>query len=332
MSDRQKPDEPRKGGMNLGPAYDSVHGDANPKIAASPARIDWRLPLVVLVLVSILAAGVVYSLQSAPPTQPWLDLQEIRVASDEGYLYLLIRTRADTAQPDWNRVAFRIGFDTYDAERGSRYWPAPLDAKIGSGIEFLLDVRGPERTEMFVVNGYDPYEEENPIVSPRASAPGFRRMMMTANRERYGRDGTHYPAITVNRGIFRFGSTDPSREDYLTNADITTGPGIVEMRIPWGLLNVSDPSSRRVLHSEGYGREEVGTTGTNGFRIYVVSWDPRSNQRGAADAIPRTGRAAPLYRWDAWESPEFTVEPKLGFNEIRDTMKSLPSHPGEDRE
>jgi hypothetical protein len=325
-------DEPRKPKMKLGPAYYSVHGDGERKIASSPAKIDWRLPLVVLVLGSVLAVGVVYALQSAGPTDPWLDLRDVRVASDEGYLYLLVRTHAESSDPDWDRVAFRIGIDTYDAERGARRWPSPTRSKIGSGIEFLLDVRGPGRTEMFVVDGYDPHDEENPIVSPDTSDIRFRRMMMIANRERYARDGTHYPAIRVNRGLFRFGSTDPSREDYDTNADITTGPGMLEMRIPWGLLNVSDPSSRRVIHSEGYGREEIGTTGTTGFRIYVVSWDPGSSRPGVADAIPRTGRTAPLYRWPAWETPEFTIEPKLGFNEIRDTMRSLPDHPGEDRE
>lgn len=297
----------------------ALHGDSEPRIASSPEKFDWRLPIIVLLFVLLVGAGVVYAVVTAEPDEPWLDLESLRVDSDEGHLYLFIETAATAGiEPEWETTSFVIGIDTYDAERGARFFPS-LDHRIGSGVEFMIRIDSDRDGEVLVVQGYDPYDGENPIVSPRDERPDFVPMNLVTNRTRFTRAGRQIPEISVARGKLRASSEETPESG--PRADFAVGAEGIEIRLPWALLHVSDPSSRRVLHSEEPGREEIGSAMTHGFRIYVVSVDDEDE---VADAIPRSGRQAPLYRWETWETASYEMIPKKGLPLIEEAMKAIP--------
>jgi hypothetical protein len=264
----------------------------------------------------------------------WSALRELRVTSDEGYLYVLLRTDGGPKAPDWANTCLRLAIDTYDPARGVRRLPEPGAATIATGAEFLVDLRGPGASFVRVAAPYEPYAaiDRGPIASPRNTRDGnvsFVPLTLETNRERIGRDGTRYPPVVVDRGALRYGSLDPEASDRDTRTDVAVGvvQGTIELRLPWALLNVTDPSSRRVLHQETEHEQPLDTVATDGFRIYAFAYDPSRPKRGPLSRLPAAGTTPPLYTWDPWDVPTFRTEPKAGFETIRATLDALPDRP-----
>jgi hypothetical protein len=262
----------------------------------------------------------------------WGALDELRVTSDEGYVYLLLRTEGGPQPPDLaHETAFRIAIDTYDSARGETRLPDPGSATIASGAEFLVDIAGPGRSFVTVSAPYEPHAviDTGPVASPRGGAGRFAHLLFEANRERIGRDGTRYPAVVVDRGELRFGSLDPSSSKFDTRTDVAIGAatGTIELRIPWAILNVTDPSSRRVLHQETQHGPPLDTTMTDGFRFYAFAVDPGDPARAPLSRLPASGVKAPQYTWKSWEAPSWRTELKRGADRIREAMNGLPDRP-----
>lgn len=286
-----------------------------------------RVALVVLAVVAI-AAAVAWKRQRA---SGWLELRELRATTDEGYVYLLLQT-AGTDAPDWDRVLYRIAIDTYDPSRGERRLPAPYGASIPTGAEFMVEIGGPKMSAVFVTPAYDPYPlageavEGRPVVSPEEPSGRFVKMLMRVNRPRFARDGRRFEPVTVERGRLRFVAEGEDAR-VVAQADAAAGPGgAIEVRIPWALLNVSDPSSHRVLN--GVSRaEDSESTQTKGFRIYSYSFDRARIKNPLRDQLPGAWARSAMFRWAGWEEPKYRLEPKLGAAVIARTMQELAGAP-----
>jgi len=136
-------------------------------------------------------------------------------------------------------------------------------------------------------------------------------MWVTTNRWRIARNGRTFPAEGVDRGRLRFGTEAAST---LSDWYVDRGAGLVEVRIPWGLLNVTDPSSHRILRriSPGGGFQ---TDSTDGFRFGVVAVD---HAGGELDRLA----AGPTYQWAGWEMPVSHERLKAAYYAIRDLWSS----------
>jgi hypothetical protein len=253
-------------------------------------------------------------------------LRELRVTSDEGYLYLLL-SLGEPVPIDWRREKFWIGIDTYGTDAGEHSLPPPVGGEIAIGLEFLLRLEGRAASRLLVDPPYLILEGEQgrPCRSERNADGIFTDILAVPNRERYGRDGTHYPARTYSRSPLRRGSTDPDSPGYESLADWIASPdgSAIELRIPWGLLNVADPSSHRVIDERERRTGPVETSITEGFRFHVVALDSGA----VVDQLPGPEASAvtdyPVYRWPAWEQPTYHLIPKRSHDILRRKLREL---------
>ncbi|KPK01950.1 MAG: hypothetical protein AMS20_12720 [Gemmatimonas sp. SG8_28] len=75
----------------------------------------------------------------------------------------------------------------------------------------------------------------------RRNADGrYDSLRVVTNRPRFTRDGTEFAALGYDRGVLRRGQLPDGNWERQSN-------GALEVRIPWMLLNFTDPSQRRVL-------------------------------------------------------------------------------------
>ena len=285
----------------------------------------------VITLAVIIAAMIVIRISTRRKPTGWFALKEIRATADEGYVYLLLQTEG-SGSPDWNTLLYRIAVDTHDPKRGERKLPEPYSASIASGAEFLIDIGGPGDSEIRVTPTYDPYPDKGqavegrPIVSPDKPSGVFKGMQFQANRERFWRNGHRVLPIVIGRGTLRFLHDRPDGRTDL-KADIAVGgEGTIEMRIPWGLLNVADPSSRLVL--SGISRSENSETApTDGFRFYVYTFNKKDKKDPRRDQLPGRWFQAPLFVWKPWDVPKYKLELKESSRDIARTMKELSDVP-----
>lgn len=250
------------------------------------------------------------------------------VHHDEAYLYL----RLDVGAVDWSRARYVIGVDTYDAQRGDSRLPY-TGTRSTSRLEFAIDLAGPSAARVLVDRPYNLYRFL-PIVGARTPAlqsvynrpfrtePNddgrYDTVWVTPNRRTIGRDGRVYDAQRLERNRLRHAL---QRETTLADWYADSSTRTIELRIPWGLLHVMDPSSRFVLFGTD-GSDPAGVQ-TPGFRFIVESHDPTAPQDAARrDQLPRG--PLPLWTWPTWETPRWYAERKPQFRAMQEAFHAIP--------
>lgn len=135
-----------------------------------------------------------------------------------------------------------------------------LSAPLGMDAEFLLTVHGTDDTRLCVWAPYDAWRErflyETKGVDPFANPIGADSTAFVPIRSALEND-LLVDAITYETKLMRrlgvretgrltHGSGDPESAQYDSLSDFCFGDGIVEIRLPWLLLNVGDPANMRV--------------------------------------------------------------------------------------
>ena len=251
------------------------------------------------------------------------DSTRLRLGADPGFLYLAVEATAwRGATFDWRTQRIQIALDTHRGDAGEFLLPTSgLEANIG--FEFLLEFDGPDEAQLRVTPEYNLYTPARLVQSGPQQGVPFRRPVRSVarrdatfdtlytmtNRPRLRRDGSVIRGTGLNQGRLRLGR---SEENSLADWWMDTAVGMLQVRIPWGLLNVGDPSSRQVLTDaavQGPLPETRPTERTDGIRAAVVVWSPGPAVRWSLPArspegVLRFDAIAP-WAWPTWETPEW---------------------------
>jgi hypothetical protein len=276
------------------------------------------------------------SLYVEPPESPGAP-GGLRVQANESHLFLTAHFPGLAGRPfPWDSIGAMIAIDTWLPSVGQHRLPhGLLDSE--TGFEFLLDLRTPEDAEIRILPEYNPYGAapdssgddlgrfyHRPVTIRDRHDGVFDSMYVGINRARYGRDGTFSPARGVNRGRLRFGTESASS---LSDWYYDESSGLLQIRIAWGLLNVSDPSTATILYETTAG-DSFGTVKAQGFRFGVLTYRKASGM-AVIGALPRPADAhwkAATFRswqWTGWENPRWHSHPKPAYHAMRETWESL---------
>jgi hypothetical protein len=144
----------------------------------------------------------------------------------------------------------------------------------------------------------------------------FDALRVLTNGLRFGRDGAEYLAMGYDRGLLPGGASPDGFWEWLEDGSA------LEVRIPWALINVTDPSSRRVVRigAPANKRGELATTQVDGVRLVLglragETWH----------SLPATGRAEDIaqFSWATWEQPEWTSRRRPIFEAMREAYRAL---------
>jgi hypothetical protein len=209
-------------------------------------------------------------------------------------------------------VRWMIGVDTWRADRGQFRLPG-VPGRLPLGVEFALDLRDTSDAQLLVAATYNPFLGPRPGMRPTdlddlyddhatldavRDDARFDSLFVTTNRFRVARDGRQFAARGVNRGRLRYGrATGSGGGSTLADWFVDRAAGLVELRLPWNLLNVTDPSSRTVL-ARVTPTGPFGTQVTDGFRFELVGLGPD----GRVVVGPS---ATPTFTWPTWEQPRW---------------------------
>ncbi len=260
----------------------------------------------------------------------------VRAAHDEAYLWLRVEA-PDRGPAD----VLYVGFDLLDPARGDRLWPGGVGPRSPVGLEMVLVDDGAEVRLLAdpsmnpfaivpVADGSEDARRREIGAPPRGAFQGafeqrFNRPWRTVdhadgrydslrvlvNRRRLGRDGTEFMGAGYDRGILPPGPAP----DGLWERD---GVSVLEVRIPWGLLDVTDPSSRTLLQSAATDSGGFGTTQIPDVGLVVGLAGPGGAWRGA-----RTGDDVGRYAWPVWEEPEWTARRRPAWAAMRDAFAGV---------
>lgn len=295
------------------------------------------------------------------------DRETIRAASDEAYLWLLVEGAQTPVDP--GELTY-LGFDMIDPGAGDFRWPGqggPESSAPGIpvGVEFVLRASA-EGVRLLVDPPQNPFRLDSVGMGARRlesetfqvqdRPPGLFRsrkeqrfnlpyltrlnrdgiydsLQVITNRRRFARDSTEYLAMGYDRGVLPEG---PPPDGMWEQRD-----GALEIRIPWMLLNVTDPSSRTLLQGPGgnvanavtdaAGRERIifpdsiigqlGTTSIEGIRVVGA----RRSSAGVWRSWPGSGSVDDVaeYRWQAWEEPEWRARRRPVWGVMQRTFEEI---------
>ncbi len=257
-------------------------------------------------------------------------LQKLSVQHDEGFLYVLL----ETARPiHFDHGHFLIGIDTCRPEVGEFLLPFDTRTPSPVGLKFLVHLCGRDNSRILVCHTYDKYLNWRRDICPAISGQGAWVMMYNeVNRRRVSKNGTKfYPSHSFSMSDLRHGTLRGDHAVHL--ADFNVDGTLLEIRLPWGLLNFTDPSSRMVLWKDarGFARK------TDGLRILAVSYKPGAGSLAAektgalqniTDSLPYALElsAVRTYTWKEWRMPLYHEHVKQNYWITKKFLAGIPDY------
>ncbi len=236
--------------------------------------------------------------------------------ADQAYFYLISK------MPGFNfsKHNLYIAIDTYDKKKGEHKLEF-LDDPCEYGIEFLLEFTSKEEAKILVDDKYsvftDIYNNKIPVYSSKDNDNGvFSEQLLLSNRPRVTLTGDSIEGHLHNRSKLLHGNSDLpkySNADWYWNEDSS----IIEIRLTWHLLNVSDPSGMYVL-DDIPNTPEIECTQTPGFNVLIFVTDKNNK------LIKEFDKNGPYFcSWETWNNPEFYSRKKAIYKELQTTFLQL---------
>ncbi len=241
-------------------------------------------------------------------------LRALWLQADEEYLYLRLDLKRS---PDWSHQRVGIAIDTYDPRLGNTRL-GPVGLECTNGTEFLVLLDDTNRAQVLVDSAYSLFSDPTSPVEPRyrtlaGNDGSFITQQLMNNHPRFTATGETVPAQVTEYGRLVFGrSADNSLADWYERY------GIIELRLPWGVLSVSDPSSFQVIQNDTL-TPGIESATTNGFAFSAfIMHDTTTGATGLVSSLPAATGArlgfTRRWRWSGWEMPRCVERLKQGYH------------------
>ena len=186
---------------------------------------------------------------------------------------------------------FLVHKNNFDPENDTLYLPIDTNPKIGStycenydvsferASDFLMVINGRENSRIEVQERYEAlmstyaneYYAIDPYIDPpKKDSPVFKKIYMPLRVKDILPNYDTVENVTKGEkfetGNLRYGNANPDAEDFDSLSDFIFSGDYVEIRIPWQLLNFSNPSEM-MIHDDYY--ECYGIENLNIDKMYV---------------------------------------------------------------
>lgn len=253
---------------------------------------------------------------------------EVRITHDEGFVYIMIMFNIKV---DFDRFNILIGIDTGYKMFGEFRFPCGVDRLSPIGLKYVIHIAGKNSSRILVTSSYNKYlsHQMSPKkqIFPDISRDGkWSMMIVKTNRRRVSKnkDKIYIPRF-YNISKLNFGSLNPrDTKSYNDLADFYFLDNILEIRLPWELLNFTDPSEKRML----WLTETEETRISDGIRLVGVLYETNRDLwpkcSTVLDYFPDDWESADLvtYNWDPWNYPTFHQEIKQSYHYLRRKLEN----------
>lgn len=236
----------------------------------------------------------------------------LSVKHDCTYLYLMVRKE----DADYDSEKLYIPFDITPNSGSSAY----EDKALSAPADFMLVVDGQENTQMLVQSYYDLYQYEYDKYDKEITTTAemkqpdntlFQPIYYLVERELVLQDRAEIiPLQRFPAGKFVFGTSDFDSEEYNSLTDFCYRDDILEIRIPWLLLNFRDPS-RKEIEDDFRANDGISGTFIEDIRIGLGSEKEKAIQMNS-------------YTWEEWDYYPYFERPRKSYYILQEQFSDLP--------
>lgn len=257
------------------------------------------------------------------------------VTSDERYVYFRLDFEKDNESFDWSKIGAMILLDTIP-DQGQHSLPGSSGLKSEAGIDFVIDLKGPNKSRIVVDSYYDPFYYQYGKINnflPKVDSVDkinnglFHKTILALNRpmDVIDRDKTyHVPFESYETGQLKFGNGNPNhiKFDSMTDISYNKKNHIVEVRIPWQLLNVKDPSKHEII-GDIWENGLDSSIEIPGIKMAIVTYRPDTHDLlgsrflsySTATIEDNELKAHDMfeYQWNDWHDPTYHERLKKSY-------------------
>lgn len=249
-------------------------------------------------------------------------INQMYVDADEGNLNI----RIDLARPiDWEKDDLYLAFDTIEAQ-GQTDLALDIDNEVSFDFatDFKLELPNPEEARLVVDSYYDvfyyQYGEDLEMIASNDYANQkdngvFHPIRLALNKElTIPTKDIILPFESYETGKLLLGNGNPASEDYnsLTDISISADKTMLEIQLPWLLLNVRDPSLKEII-GDVWDGGLASSEFIDGMTIGMVALENE-------DVIQQ---AEAYYNWNVWNQPIFHERLKPSYYIMQDLYQTI---------
>lgn len=174
----------------------------------------------------------------------------LSMKEDEKYLYFLVEFNKPIDEGD----RIYIDLDVTPNSGVNRYEEKKLTFE--NNVDFIIDL-GKEDSRVLVHEYYDTFkfiESRNElkvdpnIINVEKNGQGFSVVKLYYKEKSYSEvTNTFKDSKSYETGKLVLGNGNPKSEEFNSVADYYINDNYIELRIPWGLLNFKDPSTKSII-------------------------------------------------------------------------------------
>jgi len=241
---------------------------------------------------------------------------ELSAMSDEKFVYLLIRDENPGAGK--NKYAIAAG----SLKDGGNYSFNKEGLKFKNPAGQCIIIDGEDNSAVYVAAYYDVFYRQYSLLSflniveknkafEVKNSGIFNPIILDLRRSLdFPLTGVHLEPSLFETGRLQHGNAKPGTENYNSLADFFINPvnRSIELRIPWQLLNVADPSTKTVI-GDLYANDQfhINPVQTDGFTFELF----RINNSGITEG------GSGFFSWEPWEKVHYHERLKESFNIIK---------------
>lgn len=221
-------------------------------------------------------------------------LRQLEISQDEGYLYLTLQLSAEV---DFDTQQLFVGLDTYQRNNGEYLYNPLFFANSLSGMEFVLAFESRSSASLYVTPSYNAAQGQ---YASKETYTGMFQHLLTLHYGNFGQAGTQF---------YQTGST-------------------LHVRLPWALLNVTDPA-RGLVISDERSRDEIQadpfglqTRKTDGFMVSLFLGDKKTSDTLYLFPINKQAAGYKLFSWQTYTTAHYGIRPKQGAGIIAEFFKN----------
>lgn len=196
---------------------------------------------------------------------------ELSIKYDEKFIYFLVKKQG------FNPVRDTLFIPLDITPKSGSTWCRNYQVAFERGCDFLVVIQGKEQSRVLVQKRYEalmstyggPYYLDDPYMHPPSpSTPYFEKIYLPLILSGVlpDRKAVVPTGVKYETGLLRYGNGNPNAEDFDSLADFIFAGDYVELRIPWQLLNFSNPSEM-MIHDDYY--EHYGIENLHIKRMYA---------------------------------------------------------------
>ena len=258
-------------------------------------------------------------------------LEAVRVTHDYEGLAVRLEFATDGSPIDWDLTNALVSIGL----TGTRS-ALPFGVDASATADFAVRLAGPDSSALYVESSYDAFAREFgraaglDLEAYRSGAAGFVPVREPINLGyTVPPTGEQVPFEAVETGQLRYGVGNPDSERYDSLTDVFAAPdgSVVELRLPWVLLNVADPSSKRRIATPWDAGLDVTPFET--VAVGAGTFEPAPDRDGSdglgptnfhrATGVDGSELRTASYGWETWDQVAYEERLKESYEVIRRT-------------